>query len=725
MGKKKPFVSPEHYATQDDVGKRVIVEKKGNGVLRWIGEADWGKGPQTYCGVELDEAIDGNEGNGSVMGVTYFTCDVGKGIFLSIKRVAVDPNQPMPATLFLASVAENDTESGCDTRTEDQGSASHTEADHTAFDQEYANIEPTDEDVQACLEEIQTQFMSELSGEDSKHLKRKQEISAGSASSKKSDWVPQYLKTINDEKAMSKFLDRSTLSHAQLEKLQEAEKHAGTMAKERAINRIKRIKEEEELAARRKREEEEQQRRLVKEREEREARERAEREARALAREQAALQEQERLEREAREKAEREAREEAERLEREARERAERAAREEAEKLENKRKAREEQEQRERDERMRKEQALREAQELAAEKRRKEIEAAENAVRGAQERAAKEAKQAREALAQQLKSDAEEHARVQAQRAAEAQEQQQARDDAFREQLRSEMREAMAAEMSKSVDAMVDARVAKEVAAALQDRRVGGAGGSDGSTTPDATPADSMSALNAQVRALEKKVEDMQATLGSIQSWENQLVRINLKLSDHDTRIANLEQGGSAMNAHGTTAANGESPKPGGISRDNRLTFKKGRKSLVSASANSSDDSDDSDDNGSVSVRARTMSLIDGADNDGSAPSLDNTGRRVTLVRGKKTAEPPSLDNTGSKMILDPSHPDYEGQNVQRAGDLRNIRGVSDASQAIADYESRMSEHEKRLREEEFDAQRKAEARKKFLSKFGKHASTE
>eukprot|EP00041_Stephanoeca_diplocostata_P016910 m.335555 g.335555 ORF g.335555 m.335555 type:complete len:271 (-) comp20526_c0_seq1:5160-5972(-) len=222
MGKKKPFVSPEHYATQDDVGKRVIVEKKGNGVLRWIGEADWGKGPQTYCGVELDEAIDGNEGNGSVMGVTYFTCDVGKGIFLSIKRVAVDPNQPMPATLFLASVAENDTESGCDTRTEDQinatfkesvgendmesscddGSASHTEADHTAFDQEYANIEPTDEDVQACLEEIQTQFMSELSGEDSKHLKRKQEISAGSASSKKSDWVPQYLKTINDEKAM-------------------------------------------------------------------------------------------------------------------------------------------------------------------------------------------------------------------------------------------------------------------------------------------------------------------------------------------------------------------------------------------------------------------------------------------------------------------------------------------------------------------------------------------
>lgn len=76
MGKKarKSFVSPENYVTEDNIGKRVVAEKKGNGVLKWIGEADWGKGKQLYCGIELDDVIDGNEGNGSVMGITYFTC---------------------------------------------------------------------------------------------------------------------------------------------------------------------------------------------------------------------------------------------------------------------------------------------------------------------------------------------------------------------------------------------------------------------------------------------------------------------------------------------------------------------------------------------------------------------------------------------------------------------------------------------------------------------------
>lgn len=49
----------------------------------------------------------------------------------------------------------------------------------------------------------------------------------------------------------------------------------------------------------------------------------------------------------------------------------------------------------------------------------------------------------------------------------------------------------------------------------------------------------------------------MQASMEAIQSWENQLVRINLKLSDHDSRLAALERDVSA-NASGSGALNGE-----------------------------------------------------------------------------------------------------------------------------------------------------------------------
>ena len=76
--------------TADDVGAAVEVEKKGRGVLRWVGKAEFGgKKPSVYCGVELDESIGGKGGNGTVQGKQYFQCRKGHAVFTLRKRVAL------------------------------------------------------------------------------------------------------------------------------------------------------------------------------------------------------------------------------------------------------------------------------------------------------------------------------------------------------------------------------------------------------------------------------------------------------------------------------------------------------------------------------------------------------------------------------------------------------------------------------------------------------------
>lgn len=69
------------------MGSRVAVDKKGSGVLRWVGKESFGgKKQNIFCGIEMDEAsADG--GDGEVLGIRYFRSDKGRGIFIGQKKV--------------------------------------------------------------------------------------------------------------------------------------------------------------------------------------------------------------------------------------------------------------------------------------------------------------------------------------------------------------------------------------------------------------------------------------------------------------------------------------------------------------------------------------------------------------------------------------------------------------------------------------------------------------
>lgn len=81
------------------VGCRVAIagaEQYGQGVLRFIGTAEFAAGAGDWLGIELDEAVGKNDG--SVAGKRYFQCDEKRGIFVSLRsgkaRLLEFPDEP-------------------------------------------------------------------------------------------------------------------------------------------------------------------------------------------------------------------------------------------------------------------------------------------------------------------------------------------------------------------------------------------------------------------------------------------------------------------------------------------------------------------------------------------------------------------------------------------------------------------------------------------------------
>lgn len=184
------------FVTEGDIGRRVIAEKKGPGILRWVGTADFGKGPAIYCGVELDRPLEWGGGNGSVLGVAYFSCDDGKGVFLTRKRVAIDPTSHAPSPAKPSPPSSPPSASP-------QAAAAVGEVGPDDSEPDWSHIEPTEQDIKDATMEIQRKFLLATGDEKSiAFAKRMKELHVGSSSKKKDDWVPQYLKTIHDEKAM-------------------------------------------------------------------------------------------------------------------------------------------------------------------------------------------------------------------------------------------------------------------------------------------------------------------------------------------------------------------------------------------------------------------------------------------------------------------------------------------------------------------------------------------
>ncbi len=64
------------------IGSRVMVDAK-HGAVKYVGTPAFDTG--TFIGVELDDHSGRNDG--SVDGVAYFTCEMGKGIFVRPGRV--------------------------------------------------------------------------------------------------------------------------------------------------------------------------------------------------------------------------------------------------------------------------------------------------------------------------------------------------------------------------------------------------------------------------------------------------------------------------------------------------------------------------------------------------------------------------------------------------------------------------------------------------------------
>ncbi|SCZ96494.1 BZ3500_MvSof-1268-A1-R1_Chr8-2g10233 [Microbotryum saponariae] len=64
------------------LGTRVVVSA-GIGTLRFVGPTNFAAGK--WCGIELDDATGKNDG--SVNGQRYFTCRMGKGVFVRHSQV--------------------------------------------------------------------------------------------------------------------------------------------------------------------------------------------------------------------------------------------------------------------------------------------------------------------------------------------------------------------------------------------------------------------------------------------------------------------------------------------------------------------------------------------------------------------------------------------------------------------------------------------------------------
>lgn len=70
----------------EDIGKRVTVAGRGDGVLRYFGPHR--KGDKIVCGVELDDEC--GDHTGTVEGRSYFTCPAKKGVLVDPREVSVE-----------------------------------------------------------------------------------------------------------------------------------------------------------------------------------------------------------------------------------------------------------------------------------------------------------------------------------------------------------------------------------------------------------------------------------------------------------------------------------------------------------------------------------------------------------------------------------------------------------------------------------------------------------
>lgn len=85
--------------TQEDVGKRVIVQGYCGGYLRFFGfHATHGR---LRCGIELDRPVGLN--NGTVQGFQYFTCGHKHGVLVIPKKVSLEQPKPQESQSALAT----------------------------------------------------------------------------------------------------------------------------------------------------------------------------------------------------------------------------------------------------------------------------------------------------------------------------------------------------------------------------------------------------------------------------------------------------------------------------------------------------------------------------------------------------------------------------------------------------------------------------------------------
>lgn len=338
--KEKRQIDPALLVGEADVDHLVDVDKKGRGTLRWIGEEDFGgKGPALFCGIEMLAPFNG-AGDGTVAGRRFFTCEPGFAIFVPHKKVSKVARKTSASETRHETTALSGQDALAISAAEtaqrvlaSSPSPGPVDVDLSNIDEEpdWANVRPTAEELADCIREQQETFLATLDGGQQLLLFKKQMNADKKGRGEK--WVPEYLKIINDEDAMNKFIDRSKLSKDQLDELDKAEKGAVVIAQERAVARAKR-EWHQAIAAEQERVQREEQERLEREAAEREAieaAERAEREAvEAAERAEKERQEREEQERLAKEAKEREIQEAAEHAKREAEE----AARREAQRIE-------------------------------------------------------------------------------------------------------------------------------------------------------------------------------------------------------------------------------------------------------------------------------------------------------------------------------------------------------------------------------------------------------
>ena len=73
------------------IGSSVILKRLGRGVVRFLGETEFGTGGGVWAGVELRLPVGRN--NGSVRGKTYFSCPEGHGVFVRPKTLLQDKDE--------------------------------------------------------------------------------------------------------------------------------------------------------------------------------------------------------------------------------------------------------------------------------------------------------------------------------------------------------------------------------------------------------------------------------------------------------------------------------------------------------------------------------------------------------------------------------------------------------------------------------------------------------